>query len=114
MRPRTAFAACSSERFSTHCLTVTRASRHGASAGCPSLGKEMLPNTLRICMYTLPFGYAARATRTVSAGTEEIACDLSDSGVLLMALPERFLLLFLPSLFLYWHVFRNSPVVSKP
>jgi hypothetical protein len=63
-------------------------------------------------MYTLPLGYAARAIRAVSAGTGEIACGLSDIGVLLMALPDLFLLRFLTSLFLYRQVHWDSPVVS--
>jgi hypothetical protein len=64
-------------------------------------------------MYTLPFGYAARATRAVSDGTGEIACGLSDIGVLLMALPGLFVLRFLTSLFPYRQVHGDSPVVSR-
>jgi len=63
-------------------------------------------------MYTLPLGYAARAMRAVSAGTGEIACGLSDIGVLLMALPDLLVLRFLISLFLYRQLYRRSPVVS--
>jgi len=63
-------------------------------------------------MYTLPFGYAARATRAVSAGTGEMACGLSDIGLLLGALPGLFVLRFLTSLFLYRQLRRDSPVVS--
>src|SRR5581483_6748251 len=72
----------------------------------------MLPRTSRMCMYTLPFGYAARATRAVSASTGGIACGLSDIDLLLVALPGLFVLLFLTSLFLSRQVHRGSPVVS--
>ena len=64
-------------------------------------------------IYTLPLGYAARATRAVSAGTGEIACGLSDIRVLLVAFPGLLFLLFLTALFLYRHLFRDSPVVSE-
>jgi hypothetical protein len=64
-------------------------------------------------MDTLPLGYAARAMRAVSAGTGEIACDLRDIGVLLVALPGLCVLLFLASLFLYRQVHRGSPAVSR-
>jgi hypothetical protein len=63
-------------------------------------------------MYTLPLGYAARATRAVSAGTGQIACDLSDIGVLPVALPDLLVLLFLTSLFLSRQVHGDSPAVS--
>ncbi len=63
-------------------------------------------------MYTLPLGYAARAIRAVSAGTGEIASGFSDIGVLLVALPGRFVLRFLTSLFLYRQVYGDSPAVS--
>src|SRR5258708_39672820 len=61
----------------------------------------------------LPFGYAARATRTVSCGTGLIACALSDIGALLMALLLLLCLPFLSCLFLYRHVPGDSPAVSK-
>src|SRR5437762_1933608 len=73
----------------------------------------MLPNTSRICMYMLPFGYAARATRMVSCGTGLIPCALRDIDALLVALLLLLYLPFLASPFLYrqWHTL--SPVVSK-
>ncbi len=65
------------------------------------------------CSSRRAFGYAARAVRAVSAGTGKIACGSSDIGVLLLAFPDRFVLLFLTSFFLYRQVHRSSPVVSK-
>jgi len=38
--PRTASAACREVRFSTYCMTVTRAKRQGAVFRLPFLGKE--------------------------------------------------------------------------
>src|SRR5947209_153157 len=39
-RPRTASAACRSDKPSRNCSTLTRASLQGVSAGCPRCGKR--------------------------------------------------------------------------
>src|SRR5215467_552853 len=56
---------------------------------------------------------AAKATRSVSTGTGEIACGFSDIGLLLLALPGQFVLRFLTSLSLDRQLPRDSPVVSR-
>src|SRR6266702_3582204 len=73
----------------------------------------MLPKTSRIWMYRFPFGYAARATRTVSWGTGQIACGFSDIDPLLWAILHLLFLPFLASLFLYRQGLRDSPAVSS-
>src|SRR5437588_3206823 len=73
----------------------------------------MLPNTSRICIEMLPFGYAARATRTVSCGTGLIACALRDIGALLKAFLLLLCLPFLASPFLYRRELWVSPAVSN-
>src|SRR6266700_2699584 len=72
----------------------------------------MLPKTSRIWMYRFPFGYAARATRTVSWGTGQIACGFSDIDTLLWAILHLLFLPFLASLFLYRQGLWDSPAVS--
>src|SRR6266700_6025464 len=73
----------------------------------------MLPKTSRIWMYRFPFGYAARATRTVSWGTGQIACGFSDIDTLLWAILHLLFLPFLASLFLYRQGLWDSPAVSS-
>ncbi len=63
---RTASAACRSVSPSTNCNTSTNASRPGDQAGLPRAGNRSENSRTRIAR--LPFGNAARATRTVSAG----------------------------------------------
>src|SRR6266700_8304374 len=90
MRLRTASAASRSERLSANCRTVTSASRHGASAGCPSLGNRdakavssySVPNSSLILRYTLPRRNTACAMRAVSSGTDPIGSGRSDMAAL--------------------------------
>ncbi len=73
---RTASAACRSVSPSTNCNTSTNTSRPGDQAGFPRAGKRSAnsssvnngPSSSRTRIAKLPFGNAARATRTVSAG----------------------------------------------
>ena len=75
--PGAAFAARRSDRFSAICTSVTKASRQGASTGCPWLGNNTpncqsvnaVPRMSRSRMYQLPRGNAPRATMDVDAGT---------------------------------------------
>jgi hypothetical protein len=69
-------------------MTVIKAYRQGAKAGCPRLGKssakseseKAMPSSSRIARYNLPFGKAARATRTVSSGICSIIEGFKDIG----------------------------------
>lgn len=73
---RTASAACRSVSPSTNCNTNTTTNRPGDQAGFPRTGNKSAksasvnntPNSSRTRIARLPFGNAARATRTVSAG----------------------------------------------
>jgi hypothetical protein len=77
MRPRTASAACRSDRFSANCNTVTIASWPGeipgrprtpnASMNAPSVNTS--PSSSRTRIASAPRGNAARATNTVCPGT---------------------------------------------
>ena len=86
MRLRTASAARRSERFSANCSRVTRASRHGHSAGCPRWAKsgangasvKIVPRWSRRSRYGLSWGKAAWATAAVEAGTSPLPVGRSD------------------------------------
>jgi hypothetical protein len=88
IRARTAAAAGRSDSPSATCLTVTRVSRHGASAGRPRAGSraaksasaKTVPRTSRLCRERLPLGQAARATPAVSSGTGPIGSGCRDTG----------------------------------
>jgi len=92
MRVRTASAACRSVSPSPYCMRVTRASRHGASAGCPRLGNrswkslssDNVPSSSRICIHTLPSGRTACARRTVSSGIAGVGWGCMDIDSLLV------------------------------
>jgi hypothetical protein len=72
IRPRTASAACRSDRLSANCSTDTSASRAGVTAGRPRAAKQL--RELRIGKHLAeriarhPCGNAARATCAVIAG----------------------------------------------
>lgn len=76
MRASTDSAACRSVSSSTNCNTSTRASRPGDHARLPLDGNRSAnsssqnsgPSSWRTRIARLPFGNAARATRTVSGG----------------------------------------------
>ena len=88
IRARTASTAWRSESPSANGITVSSASRLGASpcrpraanGGAKPRSSQGAPGASRIRMERLPLGNAARATRAVSSGTGPAASGCRDTG----------------------------------